>query len=211
MGSGREGNIMKLIWMTLAVMFLALPRLHAADYTFGSDNCDFQMVFPEKPVTTSRCNPEKPDQCYKVITFNRIFALDSGISVTVTCNPAEENMLQRYSGEVMEYTLQTMMDGGGDKADEQSSFDDYGDAKEATLLGQRTMPDGTDKIYMAQLWIGKNSVLTAQGEITGPASNEADTLFTNIMKSISLKSLANQDKDKKESAPVAEQKEPAEK
>ncbi len=189
---------MKLIGMILAVMFLALPHLYAADYTFRPDNCDFQMVFPEEPTTTSRCNPEKPDQCYKILTFNRVFALDSGINVTVTCNPAEENMLQRYSGEVMKYTLQTMMSGAGDKATEQTSFDDYGDAKEATLLGQKTMPDGVDKIYMAQLWIGKNSVLTAQGEITGPGGQEADTLFTNIMKSISLKDLKNQKKDKKE-------------
>ncbi len=165
------------------LLFLYTATCHAADYTFNPDNCDFRMTFPEEPGTTDRCNPEKPDQCYKVSIFNKIFTLDSGIKVTVTCNPAEDNMLQRYSGDVMKYTLKTMM-GGGDTADEQIGFDDYGDAKAATLLGQRTMPDKTDKIYMAQLWISEKSVLTVEGELTGPASDAGDAMFTSIMKSV---------------------------
>lgn len=182
----------------LALTLCAAPAF-ADEYTFGPDGCDFRMTFPEEPSTSMRCNPEKPGQCYKARVFNRVFSLDSGVKITVSCNPAEENMLERYSGEIMEYTLKSMVSGGEASA-EKTGFTDYGEAKEATLLGQRTMPDGTGKIYMARLWIGKNSVMTVEGELIGPASNESDAMFTNIMKSVRLKS---QDK--------AEEKEKADK
>jgi len=158
------------------------PSAHAEDYTYAPEGCDFRMTFPEEPLSETRCNAEKPEQCYKTAIFNRVFALDSSVRVTVTCNKAEENMLERYSGEVMQFTLEAMAKEA--VSDYQTSFADHGEAKEAIILGSRQLPDGGAKIYMAQLWIGKTSVLTVEGEVSGVATEESDTLFMGIMKSV---------------------------
>lgn len=168
----------------LALFVLLITSAHAADYTYAPEGCDFRMTFPEEPLSETRCNPEKPEQCYKAITFNRVFALDSSVRVNATCNPAEENMLERYSGEVMEFTLESMARSA--VTDYQTSFADHGDAKEAILLGAHKMPDGTEKIYMAQLWIGKTSLMTIEAEVTGMESPDTDALFISIMKSVRL-------------------------
>lgn len=179
--------------MTVILLSFAVS---AADYVHAPAGCDFRIDFPEAPATGERCNPENPKDCYAVFTFNKIFAIDSGISVTATCNKAEKGMLQRYSGEVMQYTLETMAKNNA--TDYETGFADHGDAKAATLLGSRSMPDGTDKIYMAQLWISENSVLTIQAEITGPQTPETDTMFIGIMKSIRLAAWDSQTPEKQD-------------
>lgn len=171
--------------VAVAAIVLALtPAAQAADYTYAPEGCDFRMTFPEQPLSETRCNPDDPKKCYKTATFNRVFALDSSVRITATCNPAEKDMLTRYSGEVMQYTLESM---AKDAVSEyQTSFADHKDAKEAILLGSRTMPDGTVKIYMAQLWISKKSVLTLEADVTGAETPDSDALFIGIMKSVRL-------------------------
>lgn len=192
-GGGIKGGGRIPLLMAALLLFMPLtPR--AADYVHAPAGCDFRIDFPEAPATGERCNPENPKDCYAVFTFNKIFAIDSGISVTATCNKAEKGMLQRYSGEVMQYTLETMAKNNA--TEYETGFADHGDAKAATLLGSRSMPDGTDKIYMAQLWISENSVLTIQAEITGPQTPETDTMFVGIMKSIRLAAWDSQTPEK---------------
>lgn len=181
-GGGTEGGGLAFL-LFLVISMLSFPS-EAADYTYTPEDCDFRMTFPEKPLYETRCNPENPLQCYQVANFNRVYALDSSVRITATCNPAEEKMLERYSGEVMEFTLEAMAKDA--VSDYQTSFADHGNAKEAILLGARNMQDGTEKIYMAQLWIGKTSILTVEAEVTGGESQDSDSLFINIMKSIRL-------------------------
>jgi hypothetical protein len=169
----------------LFVLFLAVPA-HAFEHT--PEYCEFHMTFPEAPSTAKACNPEDDRDCYHATRFTRVYALDSALNINATCNKAEENMLERYSGEVMTFTLQTMSKGKVD--DPHVGFNDHGIAKQAVLIGGRTAEDGSETVYMAQIWIGKESIFTIEGEVTGAANAEADALLGDIMGSIRHKSWA---------------------
>jgi hypothetical protein len=166
----------------LALMLLAVPAM-AEDVIYAPKDCEFRITYPEAPSTASACNPDNPKQCHQVSTFTKIYAMDTSIRINTTCNAAEPGMLEKYSGEVMKFTLQTMAKDNTD--DYQTGFNDHGIAKQAVLLGNKKMPDGTERLYMAQIWIGKTSVFTIEGEVmAGTEANETDIVFGNIFKSI---------------------------
>lgn len=187
-------------------MLFFSPQTHAAEYTYQPEGCEFRMTFPEKPTTGTKCNPDNEAQCHQVSTYNETFALDSALRVTVTCNPAEKNMLERYSGEVMEFTLETMARNSKTKNLE-TGFTDHGDVKQAVLLGSDELEDGTERVYMAQLWIGKKSVFTVEGEVKGAANPTADTIFSDIMKSVRHESWDQSPEKPAESEEKPEEKE----
>lgn len=171
-------------WINIAALIcLGMPSTAMAqDVTYAPNGCEFAVDYPEAPSAAQACNADNPDQCYEVARFNRVYSLDSALKITSTCNPAEPGMLERYSGEVMTFTLGTVAKGRADKPE--TSFADYGFAKQAILLGGRTLQDGTESVFIAHLWIGKKSVLTIEGEVTGIENPEADQLLTKIMQSV---------------------------
>lgn len=187
----------KIAWgLACAGMVLAFitPPLHAADMTYIPEGCEFRMTLPEAPSTAEACNPDNPKECYRTGRFTRVYALDSVLKISTTCNNAEQGMMDRYSGEVMAFTLKTMSKG---KVDEpESGYQEFAYAKQALIMGGKKLDDGAETLYMAQLWIGKKSVFTVEGEVTGAANDEADALFTAIMASIRHESL-DQAQDKK--------------
>lgn len=152
-----------------------------AEETYRAPDCEFSIVFPETPSVAQACNPTREDECHYVATFTKVYALDSAINIKTTCNKAEDGMLERYSGDVMRFTLETMAKSQADEYE--TGFNDHGIAKQAILLGSQKTEGGQEKIYMAQLWIGKKSVFTVEGSVTG-SNGEADMLFSTILKSI---------------------------
>lgn len=179
--------------MTMMIIF-GLPAF-AADYVYIPKDCEFRLTYPEEPSTAEACNPDNPLQCHQVSNFTRVYALDSSVRINTTCNAAEKDMLTRYSGDVMQYTLQTMATPHVDEFE--TGFNDHNIAKQAVILGNKKLPDGTERIYMAQLWIGKKSVFTIEGEVTGASSPEADALLSTILKSIRHESWDKADETEK--------------
>jgi hypothetical protein len=165
-----------------ALLFLTAPAM-AEDFVYIPKDCEFRLTYPEAPSTASACNPENPTQCHQVSTFTKIYAMDTSIRVTTTCNAAEPGMLEKYSGDVMQFTLESMAKNNVD--DYQTGFNDHGIAKQAVLLGNKKMPDGSERLYMAQIWIGKKSVFTIEGEVlASPEEKQTDIIFGDIYKSI---------------------------
>lgn len=170
---------LKLLFIVTALF--ATPAL-AAEYIYAPANCEFKITYPEQPSIAQACNPENAKDCYEASNFVRVLAMDSSVRINTTCNNAEPGMLERYSGDVMQYTLGTM---AKPKVDEyEAGFNDHGITKQAVVLGNKKLEDGTEQVYMAQLWIGKKSVFTIEGQVTGTASPEADAIFSDIFKSI---------------------------
>ena len=173
---------MKPYKLALVFAFLLSLPASAADFVYAPQNCEFKVTYPEHPSIAEACNPEDPKDCYEVSNFIQVLAADSSVRINSTCNNAEPGMLERYSGDVMQYTLGTM---AKQQVDEyETGFNDHGIAKQAVVLGNKKQPDGSEGVYMAQLWIGKKSVFTIEGQITGTASAEADAIFSAIFKSI---------------------------
>lgn len=163
---------------------LIYGNAYAADFTYAPKGCEFQMNFPEEPAPGQVCADGNPKDCHPVSVFTKIYDIDTGLRITITCTPAQPGMMEKYSGDVMQYTLGSMAKDHIDKDTAQSGFHDFGAAKQAVLMGSKKQTDGSETVYMSQIWIGKISVLTAEGEITGAQLPEADTLFAHIMKSV---------------------------
>ncbi|WP_148260442.1 hypothetical protein [Micavibrio aeruginosavorus] len=167
--------------MTMLLGLATAPAI-AADYTFAPNGCEFAMTFPEQPTSAERCDPAAPTQCTHSSVFVKVYGMDSSMRVTATCSPAEDNMLKRYSGDVMRFTLESMAKGNAKTYE--TGFNDLGTAKQAILLGSTPNDHDGEDVYMAQLWIGEKSVLTIEGVLTGVQTPDSDSTFTGIMKSI---------------------------
>lgn len=161
---------------------LTTPPAIAADYTFAPNGCEFSMNFPEQPTSAERCDPAAPTQCTHSSVFVKVYGMDSSMRITATCSPAEDDMLKRYSGDVMRFTLESMAKGNAKTYE--TGFNDLGTAKQAILLGSTPNDHDGEDVYMAQLWIGEKSVLTVEGVLTGVQTPDSDSTFTGIMKSI---------------------------
>lgn len=168
----------------LPILCLISGPAFAAEYTYAPKDCEFNMTFPEAPADGKACDRENPKDCHFVSTYTKIYDVSTGMRINVTCSAAEAGMMSKYSGQVMQYTLGAMAKEHIDTKDSQTAFEDLGYAKQAVLMGSKKQVDGNDSVYMSELWIGKKSVLTIEGEMTGPANEEADKLFAHIMKSV---------------------------
>lgn len=150
------------------------------EYTYKAQDCEFLVNFPSEPAVAERC--ETPEKCYKLASFTKVFDMDATIDVSVTCNKAETDMFNRFSGEVMEKTLGAMT---ADKnvTEYETAFQQFGvDAKQAVLLGLGR-GGNHEKIYTSQLWIGQKSVMMLEAELIGVPSQEVDDMFANIIRS----------------------------
>lgn len=172
---------MALPALSALLMAQALPAI-AADFVYTPQECEFRITYPEEPSVATACNPDDMKECYETSSFIQVFGVDSSIRISTTCNNAEEGMMERYSGDVMQFTLGTMA--SQHISDYETGFNDHGVAKQAVLLGHREEEGRGEQIYMAQLWIGKKSVFTVEGHITGSTAPEADHIFSTIFKSI---------------------------
>lgn len=165
------------------------------------EDCDFQIVLPGEPTTARRCNPDDPDECNRIITYTKVFDLDATVSFNVTCNPAEDGMYERYTGDVMKTTLEALI--GKDSLTEyKTDFRETDDYKHAIIVGSGKVGD-SDTIYSAQIWIGKSSVFTVEGQVIGFGGEGPDRMFAEVMASVVDKKTANAAKDGKKAATPA--------
>ncbi|MDB5491080.1 MAG: hypothetical protein JWO78_929 [Micavibrio sp.] len=175
---------MKIFVALVASLILLSAPVNAAEYTYAPDGCEFNVTFPEAPADSKACDSANPKDCHLVSTYTKIYDVSTGMRINVTCAPAQPGMMEKYSGEVMQYTLGAMAREHIDRDQAQTAFEDLGTAKQAVLMATKKQEDGSESVYMSELWIGKKSVLTLEGEMTGPPNQDADTLFARIMKSV---------------------------
>ncbi len=194
--STREDPSTTLGMTILMVMALFSAPALAEPYTYSPEGCEFTITFPSEPFTGRKCNPDNPDQCHDVVTFTKVFDVTASLNLSVICNPAEENMYERYSGDVMKTTLIAMA--GRDKLEEsETGFNEQPEFKMAYILGYGKKA-GQDLIYNGQLWIGKKSVFSLEADIAGDYVDGADTMFAQILQSVTLKNPPKAATDKTE-------------
>lgn len=150
-------------------------------YTYSPDNCEFAITFPDEPYTSRRCEDQEKTKCYDIVSYTQVRDLSSTLNFRVICNPVDSNLYEDYSAEVMEATLRAMT--------KQSVVEEYNsrfreeeEYKQAGLVGSGRV-GRQDTIYIAQLWIGKQSAFSVEAELIGNASEATDQLFSDILKS----------------------------
>jgi hypothetical protein len=187
----------KFILTLIALCFVFPLKAKASQFTYTNENCEFEITFPSEPYTTLRCNPDNREQCNEYTTFTHVFGLDASVNYYFTCYKAEEGMFDRYSSDVMRAVISGMVsDKRLDKFE--TGFQQQDFAKQAVLIGEGQAGNST-KLYMAQLWVGKNSVLSVEGEVIGEAHQEADVMFKEILESIRPKQAENSETQNKAS------------
>ncbi|MFN3827274.1 MAG: hypothetical protein ACK4NR_06575 [Micavibrio sp.] len=170
--------------LSLLLLTISLPAV-AEPYTYSPENCEFTITLPSEPLMGKKCNPDDPTQCHEILSFTKVFDLSASLTVDVICNPAEDGMYERYTGDVMRTTLIAMA--GRGKLDEyETGFTEKPEAKIAYLLGYGKKGD-QDLIYNGQLWIGKKSVFSLEAEIAGEYITGADEVFATILQSVTYK------------------------
>lgn len=148
-------------------------------------SCDFEISFPEKPYITHRCKGKSGSECYDIMTYSRVFDLSNAVTVRVTCNPVSPDMASRLSEDSMKATLEAMV-GRKSIGQYDLKFSEGDGARSATLFGEG-VKGITPTLYVAQLWLGPASLLTVEAELTGDSNSQADSLFSDILKSIRVK------------------------
>ncbi len=173
-------------WLKFILPLMLLTHAARAEpYVYAPEHCEFTITFPSEPFLGRKCNPDNPKQCHEIVSFTKVFDVTASLNLSVVCNPAEDKMYERYSGDVMKTTLIAMA--GRGKLDEfETGFNDMQATKMAYILGYGEK-GGQDLIYNGQLWIGQKSVFSLEADIVGDYVDGADAMFAEILQSVHLK------------------------
>lgn len=168
--------------------------------TYSPDYCEFSVTFPDAPYTSRRCEDEEKTRCYEQISYTQVYELSATVNFRIICNPVDESLYEDYSAQVMEATLRAMTKDSVVK-EFNSAFREEDGFKQAGLVGEGKV-GRMPMIYLAQLWIGKQSALSIEAELIGEAHNAADTLFSDILKTIHYSGVKELEPPKKTPQPV---------
>lgn len=154
-----------------------------AGYVYAPEGCEFTMTFPTEPYNGRLCAPDNPKNCMPQTTYTKVYGLDATVNFNVTCNPVSADIFGRYNQDVMQITLAAMAN--KNRLDSyETGFQQVGDhAKQAVILGTGRTGD-SEKLFMAQIWVGRHSLMTVEGEVVGPSHEEAEGLMADILSSI---------------------------
>lgn len=151
-------------------------------HIYSPDFCEFSTTFPEEPYSTRRCEDDNKERCYDLVSYTQVYEMSSTINLRVICNPIEASVFSDYSPEVMTTTLRAMT---RDTVVEEfnSGFREEEGYKQAGLAGGGNV-GRMPMIYIAQMWVGKQSAMTVEAELIGEAHDAADQAFSDLLKSI---------------------------
>jgi len=156
--------------------------------TYSPDFCEFGITFPEEPYKSQHCEGDDRSQCYDLISYTQVYELTTTVNFRVICNPINEEVFAAYSPAVMETTLRALTKNSVVEEFD-ASFREEEDYKQAGLVGEGYV-GRTPTIYLAQLWIGKQSAFSLEAELIGDPAGDADKLFSEVLKSVGLQELA---------------------
>tara|TARA_R110002095_G_scaffold42116_1_gene38581 strand:+ start:841 stop:1611 length:771 start_codon:yes stop_codon:yes gene_type:complete len=152
-------------------------------YGYSPEYCDFVAGFPEEPLIIHHCEDENdPSTCFNLVSYTKVFGLSSTVKVEAICNPAGAEMYEHFTPETMEKTVRAMTK---DKVVKEFKVDsrDEKEYRQSGLVAQGRQ-GLNDTLYIAQLWVANNSIMSVEAELMGEQTPEADELFANILRNI---------------------------
>ena len=157
----------------------------APSSTYSPEFCEFSVTFPSEPYKARRCEGEGTDRCYDLISYTQVYEMASTVNFRVICNPVGQEIQDAYTPEVMQATLKAMTKQSVVK-EFNTTFREEENYKQAGLVGEG-LSGRTPTIYIAQLWIGDSSALSVEAELIGEPMEQADELFSNVLRSVGHK------------------------
>ena len=167
------------------ILLLAIPAAHAEDYIYAPENCAFTMTFPSEPYISRHCNPLDPKDCQRVTSYTKVFDMNTSVNFSVTCNPLEEAMFERYTTPVMETAL-TAMASAKDVNEYETGSQQKDTIKQSVLMGTG-QTGNSDMLYVSQIWLSPTSLMTLESELIGNPTEEQEEHFALILRSVQPK------------------------
>lgn len=153
---------------------------------YAPEFCDFEITFPEKPVTSRRC-VQQSGECYQIMGFVFVYDMQTTVEVTAQCRPSKPENYNQYNEAVINTVLKSMVKRADiEQYDLNTQELEDQKVRQGSLLGTGTY-NNQEKIYNAQIWVGENSILTIEGKMIGKNNQEADEAFADILASIGVK------------------------
>lgn len=181
----------------IALLF-ASPAFAQSAERYAPDHCGFEITFPEAPTTTRQCDGENQTKCYDLITYTKTFGIDASVRIKAICNPIGDDIYKRYSTQVMDATLRAMTNKSVIETFEMNSREE-GDHKQSSLIGAGMQ--GTEStLYIAQLWIDRQSAFSVEAELLGSENEEADAFFGKLLQSVQVKKAVTESKEEDQEA-----------
>lgn len=176
-----------MIRVLLALMlfpFSALAQDNTQDlpHRYQPAFCDFKVDLPSAPYETQRCNPDKPNECVTQQSFTQVFELDATVNIRMICVEADQATYDTYTEGTTKAVLRALTSRGVVET-YNTSFRTEDNYKQGGVVGQGATGNKPN-LYLGQLWVGKNSVLTVEAELIGDSHDPADTLFRDILRSV---------------------------
>lgn len=75
---------------------------------YSPEFCDFEITFPEKPVTSRRC-PEGTGKCYQISGFTYVYDMQTTVDVTAQCTRSTPKNFTQYNDAVIKAVLNGMV------------------------------------------------------------------------------------------------------
>lgn len=203
-----------LIAFILLLAVLSVPALAQEGFKYSPEGCEFEIVFPEEPYASRRCHDEMQERCDLMTTYTRVFDLDATINVYVSCRPLGEGNRAQFTPDMLRTSL-LARPGVKDLEVYDITFQENEHALMGALLGAGPTANANHAmIYVAQIWVGDNSLFTLESELIGPQIEEVDRAFADILRSLHHKDWTPsetseaEDGDRPEATPSEETKEP---
>ena len=185
----------------------AANKESALPVVYSPEGCGFSVSFPEEPASKEICEEQPEKRCQQQINFTKVYDMAATVNFRVICSTIDKEIYSNYSAEIMQKTLLAMTDQNVVKTYD-SSFREEDGYKQAGLVGEG-MAGQLSTLYIAQLWIGKNSALSLEAELIGEKNDDAEKLFSDVLKSVHF--TGDKEPDAEEPAEAKKEEKPEEK
>lgn len=171
---------------------------------YSPEYCSFSAQFPEEPLIAKHCETDAEESCYNLISYTKVFeGLSASVNFEIICNPSNPEFYNQFTEDFMKRTVEQMTKDAVVESYEVMTRENE-DYRQASLVGQGKK-GLYDTIYIVQIWLTEQSIMSVQAEMSGEHSDEADDLFAEILKSIGYADKSSDNKDQGSSTTQAEQ------
>lgn len=172
---------MRKLFAALPLLLLSFPAL-AEPFTYAPPHCDFTITFPEKPFIEEKCTSDKTKTCEEVLTYTQM-AGPASLNFRVTCLKEDPKILATYKTTNLTSTLDDMVKDTGLTSYGADAAEMENGIKTAVNLAGGIRND-REVVYTGQVWLGKNSIFSLEGEMSGPEDKKINEVYTQILKSV---------------------------
>ncbi|MCK6418928.1 MAG: hypothetical protein L6Q57_08365 [Alphaproteobacteria bacterium] len=152
--------------------------------SFPPPFCNFTISFPQEPDIQKICDKKNKARinCFEQARYTYTYTDGSKIDVRAICNRMTQDIYDHYSERVMDMTVKAMINRALMDHYE-TSYRAETNYKQAALVGEGKR-NRKPTIFIAQLWIGQQSSLSVEAEMSNEKNKLADEVFSKLLKSI---------------------------